>query len=72
VKSSIPRYKLAPHSVTQYAWDQPAARGKKLMLMINDSRRVVDIMEIGVLVPFKFQVRPNGTMACFSPADQLT
>jgi vacuolar protein sorting-associated protein 13A/C len=26
------------------------------MLMINDARRVVDIMEIGVLVPFKFRV----------------
>jgi vacuolar protein sorting-associated protein 13A/C len=57
VKSSIPRYKLAPHSVTQYAWDHPAAREKKLMLVINDARRVVDIMEIGVLVPFKFQDR---------------
>ncbi|KAF8846387.1 vacuolar protein sorting-associated protein 13 [Paxillus ammoniavirescens] len=55
VKSSIPRYKLAPRSVTQYAWDQPAAREKKLMLMINDARRIVDIMEIGVLVPFKFR-----------------
>ncbi|KAF9229286.1 vacuolar protein sorting-associated protein 13 [Gyrodon lividus] len=54
VKSSIPRYKLAPRSVMQYAWDQPAAKEKRLMLMINDARRVVDIMEIGVLVPFKF------------------
>lgn len=62
VKSSIPRYKLAPHSVTQYAWDHPAAREKKLMLVINDARRVVDIMEIGVLVPFKFQVRVSGIL----------
>lgn len=45
----------------QYAWDQPAAREKKLMLMIGDARRVVDIKEIGVLVPFRFQVRPDGT-----------
>ncbi|KAG6381178.1 vacuolar protein sorting-associated protein 13 [Boletus reticuloceps] len=57
VKSSTPRYKLAPHSVTQYAWDQPAIREKKLMLTINDARRVVDIMEIGVLVPFRLQDR---------------
>jgi len=39
-----------------YAWDQPAVREKKIMLTINDSRRIVDIMEIGVLVPFKFHV----------------
>lgn len=57
VKSKIPRYKLAPHSIAQYAWDQPAAKEKKLMLVVNDARRVVDIMEIGVLVPFRFQVR---------------
>ncbi|KAF9241379.1 vacuolar protein sorting-associated protein 13 [Melanogaster broomeanus] len=57
MKSSIPRYKVAPHSVMQYAWDQPAAREKKLMLMINDARRIVDIMEIGVLMPFKFHDR---------------
>lgn len=62
MRSSIPRYKLAPHSVTQYAWDQPAAREKKLVLMINDARRVVDIMEIGVLVPFRFPVRPRSTL----------
>ncbi|KAG9314367.1 hypothetical protein JVU11DRAFT_5161 [Chiua virens] len=60
VKSSIPRYKLAPHSIMQYAWDQPASREKKLMLVVNDARRVVDIMEIGVLVPFKFQDRRRG------------
>jgi hypothetical protein len=39
-----------------YAWDQPAAREKKIMLSINDASRIVDIMEIGVLVPFKFYV----------------
>jgi vacuolar protein sorting-associated protein 13A/C len=39
-----------------YAWDRPAAREKKIMLTINESRRIVDIMEIGVLVPFKFHV----------------
>jgi vacuolar protein sorting-associated protein 13A/C len=39
-----------------YAWDQPAAREKKIMLSIIDTPRIVDIMEIGVLVPFKFHV----------------
>ncbi|KAG1749982.1 vacuolar protein sorting-associated protein 13 [Suillus paluster] len=57
VKSSTPRYKLGPRSSMTYAWDQPAVREKKIMLMINDSRRVVDIMEIGVLMPFKFHDR---------------
>jgi vacuolar protein sorting-associated protein 13A/C len=39
-----------------YAWDFPAAKQKELLLTINGSRRTVDIMEIGDLVPFKFQV----------------
>ncbi|KAL4070939.1 vacuolar protein sorting-associated protein 13 [Scleroderma citrinum] len=62
IKSSYPRYKLAPHSTIRYAWDQPAAKEKKLMLTIHDARRVVDIMEIGSLVPFKFHDR-NRTRA---------
>jgi vacuolar protein sorting-associated protein 13A/C len=40
-----------------YAWDFPAARDKKILLIIGSSRRVVDIMEIGDLMPFKFTVR---------------
>lgn len=39
-----------------YAWDYPAARDKKIVLIIGSSRRVVDIMEIGDLIPFKFSV----------------
>ena len=39
-----------------YAWDYPAARDKKIVLIIGSSRRVVDIMEIGDLIPFKFMV----------------
>jgi vacuolar protein sorting-associated protein 13A/C len=39
-----------------YAWDYPAARDKKILLIIGSSRRVVDIMEIGDLMPFKFTV----------------
>lgn len=56
VKSTTPRYKLGPRSSMPYAWDQPAAREKKIILTINDASRIVDIMEIGVLVPFKFYV----------------
>ncbi|KAH7883589.1 vacuolar protein sorting-associated protein 13 [Phlebopus sp. FC_14] len=55
VKSTVLRYKLAPRTVMVYAWDQPAAKEKKLMLAIHDARRIVDIMEIGVLIPFKFR-----------------
>jgi hypothetical protein len=39
-----------------YAWDYPAARDKKILLIIGSSRRAVDIMEIGDLMPFKFMV----------------
>lgn len=35
------------------------------MFMVNNTRRVVDIMEIGVLVPFKFHVRPNWILSSF-------
>lgn len=56
-KSTYPRYKVAPHSRVPYAWDQPAAKEKRLMLTIHDTRRIIDIMEIGVLVPFKFHDR---------------
>jgi vacuolar protein sorting-associated protein 13A/C len=49
-------YTLTPHLHLDYAWDFPAARDKKLSLTINGVRRLVDPMEIGDLVPFKFQV----------------
>jgi hypothetical protein len=49
-------YHLPEHTSFPYAWDFPAAREKELLLTINGSRRLVDILEIGDLVPFKFQV----------------
>jgi vacuolar protein sorting-associated protein 13A/C len=54
--SSKSKYTLTPHSHLDYAWDFPAARDKKLSLSINGARRLVDPMEIGDLVPFKFRV----------------
>ena len=39
-----------------YSWDYPAARDKRLVLTVNGSRREVDIMEIGDLVPFRSAV----------------
>ncbi|KIM48205.1 hypothetical protein M413DRAFT_439924 [Hebeloma cylindrosporum] len=47
-------YSLQPHTTVPYAWDHPAARDKRILLSIGGSRRIVDIMEIGNLIPFKF------------------
>ncbi|KAJ2927125.1 hypothetical protein H1R20_g9964, partial [Candolleomyces eurysporus] len=47
-------YTLPERSKYEYAWDFPAAKEKRILLSINNIRRVVDIMEIGDLVPFKF------------------
>jgi vacuolar protein sorting-associated protein 13A/C len=49
-------YTLHPRTTMEYAWDFPAVREKKLILGMNGSDRIVDIMEIGNLVPFKFNV----------------
>ncbi|KAI0932190.1 hypothetical protein AcW2_000882 [Taiwanofungus camphoratus] len=51
---SIPVYTVPKKSKVDYAWDYPAARGKKIVLGVNNSRRAVDIMEIGDLMPFRF------------------
>ncbi|KDR84988.1 hypothetical protein GALMADRAFT_233521 [Galerina marginata CBS 339.88] len=48
------RYSLNPHNAMPYAWDYPAARDKKILLATGTARRVVDIMEIGDLIPFRF------------------
>jgi vacuolar protein sorting-associated protein 13A/C len=42
-----------------YAWDYPAAKGKKILLTVNGARREINIKEIGALMPFKFRVRPG-------------
>ena len=54
-----PSYTLVPKSAMDYAWDYPAAREKKILLMINGWRRPVDILEIGNLMPFRFNVCLN-------------
>ncbi|KAG6851060.1 hypothetical protein H0H93_002952 [Arthromyces matolae] len=51
---AYPTYTLAQQSGMPYAWDYPAAKEKKIALMINGAMRVIDIMEIGDLIPFKF------------------
>ncbi|EIW86715.1 vacuolar protein sorting-associated protein 13 [Coniophora puteana RWD-64-598 SS2] len=62
-RPGMPWYRLDPHSQIQYTWDMPAAREKKLLLTTGESRRVVDIMEIGVLLPFRFRERQRTRVA---------
>ncbi|KAJ7169902.1 vacuolar protein sorting-associated protein 13 [Mycena filopes] len=54
--SSKPNAQYTVNSRTSlpYAWDYPAARDKKILLSINGFVRLIDVMEIGDLVPFKF------------------
>ncbi|KAF9652010.1 vacuolar protein sorting-associated protein 13 [Thelephora ganbajun] len=61
-RKANPSYTLVPKSAIDYAWDYPAAREKKILLMINGWRRPVDILEIGNLMPFRFGDR-SGTRA---------
>ncbi|KAK7468899.1 Vacuolar protein sorting-associated protein 13 [Stygiomarasmius scandens] len=49
-----PTYIIRPHATVSYAWDFPAARDKKMLLNVNGRKRLVDPMEIGVLMPFRF------------------
>lgn len=51
------KYDLSPGEAIPYAWDQPAARMKRLMLEVNGKSREINISEIGVLVPFKYPRR---------------
>ncbi|CCL98963.1 uncharacterized protein FIBRA_00971 [Fibroporia radiculosa] len=55
--NKMPTYSIPSKSNADYVWDYPAAREKKLTLAINGSRRAIDIMEIGDLIPYKFSVR---------------
>jgi vacuolar protein sorting-associated protein 13A/C len=49
-------YTLGPHTTLSYAWDYPAARDKRLALYIGNNKRIIDVMEIGDLIPFRFAV----------------
>ncbi|KAL4243512.1 VPS13 family protein [Abortiporus biennis] len=55
--NTVPRYSVPKKSKVEYAWDYPASREKRIMLAVDHSRRPIDIMEIGDLVPFKFSTR---------------
>ncbi|KAL1697196.1 hypothetical protein GGG16DRAFT_107114 [Schizophyllum commune] len=49
-------YELAPHSQKPYIWDYPAAKDKKIVLVHEGRERVVDVMEIGDLVPWNLNL----------------
>ncbi|KAG6813789.1 hypothetical protein H0H92_007201 [Tricholoma furcatifolium] len=51
---AYPTYTIGRKSTLSYAWDYPAGKDKRIVLTINNARRVIDIMEIGDLMPFKF------------------
>ncbi|CAL1695807.1 unnamed protein product [Somion occarium] len=54
---SVRKYTLSKRSSMGYAWDYPAGRDKRIILSVNHSKRAIDIMEIGDLVPFRFSQR---------------
>ncbi|KAG8691548.1 hypothetical protein FRC11_001538 [Ceratobasidium sp. 423] len=56
-------YDVGPHLSIWYAWDGPAAREKKIRLLINGHAKHVDINEIGNLPPFQFPAAPRGHRA---------
>ncbi|CAG8825190.1 16574_t:CDS:2, partial [Dentiscutata erythropus] len=52
--SSTKRYALKPGNKIPYSWDYPALKEKRLVLNISNHERVVNIQEIGSLMPFKY------------------
>ena len=69
------RYVLKPRSKMKYAWDYPADPDKYIRLQINGSERVINILEIGSLLPFKFAARDNlsaGVVSLDVRADETT
>ncbi|CAG8552629.1 14898_t:CDS:10 [Dentiscutata erythropus] len=47
------KYTLKPRNTSPYSWDYPAHKEKRLVLKVNGHERVVNIQEIGSLLPFK-------------------
>ena len=40
-----------------YAWDLPAAPNKQLKIVVGGRERIVNVLEIGSQIPFRFPVR---------------
>ena len=52
--ATLKRYVLKPRSKMKYAWDYPADTDKYIRLVINGRERVINVLEIGSLLPFRF------------------
>ncbi|WFD35586.1 Vacuolar protein sorting-associated protein 13 [Malassezia cuniculi] len=69
------RYVLRPRSKIKYAWDFPAAPSKYIKLIVNERERIVNILEIGSLLPFKFpagEEQGSGVLSLDVRADGAT
>ncbi|CAI2166885.1 9593_t:CDS:10 [Funneliformis geosporum] len=53
---NIKKYNLHPGNASPYSWDFPAQKEKRLVLNLNNTERMVNIQEIGSLIPFKYPV----------------
>ena len=56
------QYQVGPHAELPYAFDLPAQNNKQIRLVTGSKERIINIMEIGSMVPFKFAV--SATWAC--------
>ncbi|KAJ3106617.1 hypothetical protein HDU97_005982 [Phlyctochytrium planicorne] len=54
-KTSAARYRVNPNEQKSYAWDNPLAAEKSLILEVEGREREVDIRGIGQLEPLKYQ-----------------
>ncbi|GES89872.1 vacuolar protein sorting-associated protein vps13 [Rhizophagus clarus] len=52
--SNVKKYHLPSGNATRYSWDFPAQKEKRLVLNVKNVERVVNIQEIGSLMPFKY------------------
>lgn len=55
-QDKLPQYNLKARTVIKYAWDNPTAKDRRLLLYVNSHSRKLNISEVGTLQPFKFIV----------------
>lgn len=66
VRKSRTISRIQPRSSAKYTWELPAETNKRLKLIVNGKERMVDVMEIGILQPF----RVTGVSLAFSSSLQ--
>lgn len=57
------QFQVLKNKSRQYAWDNPAAIGKSLMIQVNGKEREIDLLEIGHLQPLKYSDDKTGKIA---------